>query len=110
MSAAQFQAATGRPLRTGVTTETVGLLLPGQLYGERINNLDMRVAKVIRIKGTRANVGVDFYNLTNANTHSTVDQTYSATPNTAGVIGANWLRPTAVLQPRFVRFNVQLDF
>jgi hypothetical protein len=110
MNAAQFQAATGRPLRTGVTTETVNLLLPGQLYGERINNLDMRLAKVIRIKGTRANVGVDFYNLTNANTPTTVDQTYSATPNAAGVVGANWLRPTAVLQPRFMRFNVQVDF
>jgi hypothetical protein len=110
MNAAQFQAATGRPLRTGVTTETANLLLPGQLYGERINNLDMRLAKIIRIKGTRANVGVDFYNLTNANTATTVDQTYSATPNAAGVIGANWLRPTAVLQPRFMRFNVQVDF
>ena len=66
MNAAQFQAATGRPLRPGVTTETVNLLLPGQLYGERVNNLDMRVAKVVRIKGTRANIGVDFYNLTNA--------------------------------------------
>jgi hypothetical protein len=86
------------------------MLLPGQLYGDRINNLDMRVAKIIRIKRTRANVGVDFYNLTNANTHSTVDASYSATPSATGVLGANWLRPTAVLQPRFVRFNVQLDF
>ena len=72
MNAAQFQAATGRPLRTGVTTETVNLLLPGQIYGERVNNLDMRVAKVVRIKGTRANIGVDLYNLTNANTPTTV--------------------------------------
>ena len=29
MTAAQFQAATGRSLRTGVTTETVNILLPG---------------------------------------------------------------------------------
>jgi len=107
MNAAQFQAATGRPLRPGVTTETVNIILPGQLYGERVNNLDMRVAKVIRIKGTRSNIGVDFYNLTNANTHTTVDQTYSADP---AALGARWLRPTAVLQPRFVRFNVQFDF
>ena len=25
-------------------------------------------------------------------------------------LGARWLRPTAVLNPRFVRFNVQVDF
>ena len=67
----------------------------------------MRVAKVVRIKGTRTNIGLDFYNLTNANTHTTVDQTYSADP---AALGARWLRPTAVLQPRFVRFNVQFDF
>jgi hypothetical protein len=107
MSAAQYQALTGRALRPGVTTETVALLLPGQLYGDRINNLDMRVAKVVRIARTRANIGVDFYNLTNANTHTTVDQTYSADP---AALGARWLRPTQVLQPRFVRFNVQVDF
>jgi len=106
MSTTQFQAATGRPLRTGVTTETVNLLLPGQLYGERVNNLDMRIAKVVRIKRTRANIGVDFYNLTNANTATTVDQSYSADPT----LSARWLRPTAVLQPRFMRFNVQVDF
>jgi hypothetical protein len=107
MSAAQFQAATGRPLRAGVTTETVNLLLPGQLYGERINNIDMRVAKIVRILGARANVGFDFYNLTNANAATTVDQTYSADP---AALGARWQRPTAVLNPRFVRFNVTVDF
>ena len=66
MTAAQFLAATGRPLRTGVTSETVNILMPGEIYGDRVNNLDMRFAKVLRFAGTRANVGVDFYNLTNA--------------------------------------------
>jgi len=107
MSAAQYQANTGRALRTGVTTETVNLLVPGQLYGERVNNIDMRVAKIVRIKKTRANIGIDFYNLTNDNTPTTVDQSYSADP---AALGARWLRPTAVLNPRFVRFNVQVDF
>ncbi|MEP7306616.1 MAG: carboxypeptidase regulatory-like domain-containing protein [Acidobacteriota bacterium] len=105
MSATQFLAATGRPLRTGVTTETVNLLLPGQIYGERVNNIDMRVAKIVRIKATKANVGVDLYNLTNANTPTTFESTYDP-----GTGGERWMRPTALLQPRFVRFNVQFDF
>ena len=105
MNAAQFLAFTGRPLRPGVTTETVNLLLPGQLYGERVNNVDLRVAKIVRVKGTRANIGLDFYNLTNANTPTTVESTYD--PATAG---ERWQRPTAVLQPRFMRINVQFDF
>jgi hypothetical protein len=105
MSASQFQAATGRPLRQGVTTETVNILLPGQIYGDRVNNLDMRFAKIVRVKHTRANVGIDVYNLTNANTGTTFESTYDPASN-----GLRWLRPTAVLQPRFVRFNVQFDF
>ena len=105
MTAAQFQAATGRSLRPGVTSETVNLLLPGQIYGDRVNNLDLRVAKIIRIGRTRTNVGLDIYNVTNANTGTTFESTYDPASN-----GARWMRPTAVLQPRFVKFNVQLDF
>src|SRR5688572_7975200 len=105
MTAPQFLAATGRPLRTGVTTETVNLLLPGQIYGERVNNVDLRIAKVVRVKGTRANVGLDLYNLANANTPTAVEATYDPASR-----GERWFRPTAVLQPRFVRLNVQFDF
>ena len=105
MTAAQFQAATGRSLRTGVTTEQVNLLLPGQIYGDRVNNLDMRFAKIIRVKRTKANVGIDVYNLTNGNTGTTFESSYDPATN-----GQRWMRPTAVLQPRFVRFNVQVDF
>ena len=103
MSATQFQAATGRPLRTGVTTETVNLLVPGQLYGERVNNLDMRVAKVVRIKRTRANIGVDFYNLTNSSPVLTYNNTYSPT-STA------WLTPTSVLAARVAKIGATFDF
>ena len=105
MTAAQFQTATGRPLRPGVTSETVNILLPGQIYGERVNNLDMRIAKVVRVKGTRANIGIDLYNLTNDNTPTAFEATYD--PATTG---ERWMRPTTVLQPRFMRFNVQFDF
>jgi hypothetical protein len=80
-------------------------LLPGQIYGERVNNLDMRIAKIVRVKGTKANVGVDLYNLTNANTPTTFESTYDPASR-----GERWLQPTALLQPRFVRFNVQFDF
>ena len=105
VTSAVAQPSLGRPLSAG--NVTVNLVEPGTLYGARINNLDMRVAKVVHIKGTRANIGVDFYNLTNGNTPTTVDQSYSADPT---ALGARWLRPTAVLNPRFVRFNVQVDF
>ena len=105
MNAAQFLAATGRPLRQGVTTETVNLLLQGDVYGERVNSVDLRVGKILRFAGKRANIGLDLYNLFNSNTPTTYEAVYD--PATAG---ARWMRPTAVLQPRFLRFNVQFDF
>ena len=53
----------GRNLSSG--NVTVNLVEPGTLYGARINNVDMRVAKIFRFRGTRAQVGVDIYNLLN---------------------------------------------
>ena len=105
MTAAQFQAATGRPLRTGLTSETVNLLLQGDVYGDRIYGLDMRFAKIIRVKGKRANIGVDLYNLMNTNTPTTYEAVYNPDPTLN-----TWMRPTAVVQPRFVRVNFQFDF
>ena len=105
MTAAQFLAATGQPLRAGLATQDVDMLLPGTVYGDRVNSVDMRFAKVLRFGSKRANVGVDLYNLFNANTPTTYETVYDPATN-----GARWMQPTAVLQPRFARVNVQLDF
>ena len=77
--------------------------MPGELYGERVNSVDMRFGKILRFGGTRTNVAIDLYNLFNANTGTAFNQGF-------GTDGATWLRPTAVLNPRFVRFNVTFDF
>ena len=105
MTAAQFLAATGRPLATGLATQDVDLLLPGMVYGDRVSVVDMRFAKVLRFGKTRANVGLDLYNLFNSNTPTTYETVYDPATN-----GARWLQPTAVLLPRFIRLNVQFDF
>jgi hypothetical protein len=105
MTAAQFLTATGRPLAPGLATQDVDLLLPGALYGDRINVVDMRFAKVLRFGKTRTNVGMDVYNLFNSNTTTTYESVYDPATN-----GARWMQPTAVLLARFMRFNVQVDF
>jgi hypothetical protein len=105
MTAAQFLAATGRPLAPGLATQDVELLLPGALYGDRVNAVDMRFAKIVRVRKTKTTVGLDLYNLFNSNTASTYESVYDPATN-----GAKWLTPTAVLLPRFMRFNVQVDF
>jgi hypothetical protein len=105
MTAAQFLAATGRPLAPGLATQDVELLLPGALYGDRVNAVDMRFAKIVRLRKTKTTVGMDLYNLFNSNTPTTYESVYDP-----GTNGAKWLTPTAVLLPRFMRFNVQVDF
>jgi hypothetical protein len=65
-----------------------------------VNQVDLRAAKIIRIGRTRTSAGVDLYNLFNANPGLTYNQTF----------GTNYLRPTSILMPRFVRFNVTVDF
>jgi hypothetical protein len=105
MSAAQFLAATGRPLRTGLTSQTVDLLSPGDLYGDRVNVVDMRFAKVLRFGNKRANLGVDLYNMFNRNTPSSYEQVFDPANN-----GSRWMQPSGVLLPRFARLNVQFDF
>jgi hypothetical protein len=103
VSNAIIQSLIGRPLAGTATNFTVNLLKPGELYQDRLNAVDMRFAKTLRFSGKRADIGVDLYNLFNGNTATGYD-------NGFGTDGSTWLRPTAVLNPRFVRFNLTFDF
>ena len=87
----------------GSQTITVNLIEPGTLYGQRVNQFDVRFAKILRIGRTRSTVGVDVYNITNSAAILTYNQTFVATTDT-------WLRPNSVLQPRFVKLSAQIDF
>jgi hypothetical protein len=97
---AQVLAILGRPIVGGGANLPVNLLVPGQMYGQRVNQVDLRAAKIIRLGRTRSMVGLDLYNLFNANPGLTYNQAY----------GPNYLRPSSILMPRFVRFNVTVDF
>jgi Carboxypeptidase regulatory-like domain len=97
-------AANGQtPFAPGVTTQNVNLVPPSSLFGDRVNSVDMRFGKILRFGGRRANVAMDLYNLFNSNVGTAFNQGF-------GTDGALWLRPTAVLNPRFARFNVTFDF
>ena len=93
------------PAATGACNAnvTVNLIEPGTIYGDRISNIDMRFAKIFRIQGIRAQLGVDIYNLLNTDVATTYNQAFSPTTTT-------WLTPTAILPARYARFNMQLDF
>jgi hypothetical protein len=85
---------------------TVNLLSPSELYPlDRRTEVDVRVAKILRVGRSRLDVGVDLYNLFNANTTTTYQQTYLYNDN-----GATWLTPTAILAPRLARLHATLSF
>jgi hypothetical protein len=102
-TAANVQAQLGRGIAGGGQTVTLDLAPLGEVYPDRLNTVDMRFSKIIRIGRTRSNVGIDLYNLFNSNTGTGFNQVFGAN-------GATWLRPNAILNPRYVRFNATIDF
>src|SRR4029453_1401683 len=90
----------GRPLSGNSANTTVNVVEPGKLYGDRINQLDVRVAKILRFGRTRTQVGVDVYNVTNSSAIQTYNQKY----------GTRYLTPTLVLPARFAKVSAQFDF
>jgi hypothetical protein len=103
VTAADLAANGQTPFAPGVTTQAVNLLVPSSLFGDRVNSVDMRFGKILRFGRTRTNVAIDLYNMFNSNVGTAFNQGF-------GTNGATWLRPTAVLNPRFARFNVTFDF
>jgi hypothetical protein len=99
--AAPANTTLGRPFAGGSTTVTVNLIEPGTLFGDRVNQLDLRFGKILRFGGrANANLAVDIVNVLNANPVLTYNESYTTT----------WLRPTSVLQPRFAKLSAQFNF
>jgi hypothetical protein len=88
----------GVPL-PGIPFQTVNILEPGAKYGDRLNQVDLRFAKIVRIGRTRTNINFDLYNLFNADPILKEEPTYSI-----------WRKPLNVLQSRFVKIGAQFDF
>ena len=89
--------------RRGMSTNvTINLVKPGSMYGNRLNQLDFRVAKLLRFGRSRTTVGVDLYNVLNSSAILTYSNLF--------VPGGLWLQPTTVLTGRFARISAQFDF
>jgi hypothetical protein len=104
-----IQASLGRLPGTGLAngTTTINLLRPGELYPEeRVHQLDMRLAKILRFGARRADIGIDIYNLLNSSDVTAFDQAFTFSPTAT----QRFLFPTSIVAPRFARFNVTLSF
>jgi hypothetical protein len=90
----------GRSLAGAAAVSSVNLVQPGTLYGDRINQIDLRFSKLLRYRRTRTRVSLDLFNALNANT----------TDNYQQVFGATWLNPTSILAARIAKISAQIDF
>jgi carboxypeptidase family protein len=89
----------GRNLSGGTVNLPVTIAEPGTLYGERLNQVDLRVGKILRFGRTKTSLNLDLYNLFNVNTVLTVNNAF-----------ATWQRPTSILLARFAKVGMQIDF
>jgi hypothetical protein len=92
------------------TTVIVPLYLNNEAYGPRINLFDIKLAKNIRMKGTRLLVGADIYNAFNSDGITTFNTTYTRDNPATPANENHWGEPQFIVPPRFVRMQVQLNF
>jgi hypothetical protein len=90
----------GRPLAGGAPVTLLGLVKPGDLYGDRLNQVDLRFGKLLRFHGTRTLVALDLFNAFNTNT-TDVYQTF---------YGTTYLNPSSIMAARLAKISAQFDF
>jgi hypothetical protein len=89
----------GRSLSGNAQNVTIQILEPSALYGDRRNQLDLRVGKILRIDQRRFVLGLEVANAFNANPVLTRQAAY-----------ATWLTPQTILTARFAKVWAQIDF
>jgi len=88
----------GRPFTAAqVNAQTIA---PGSAYGDRLNQIDLRFTKIVRVGRGNIDFDVDLYNAFNSD----------AVIGELGSFGPAWRLPLTVIQPRFVKFQVRYDF
>ena len=79
---------------------TVNVIEPNTTFGDRIDQLDLRVGKLLRLGRTRTTLNVDVVNALNSNDNLAYSATFSP----------SWPVPTKVLTARLFRLSAQVDF
>ena len=89
----------GRPL-SGIITVPVNMIEPGTLFGERVNQVDVRVGRPFRLGAMRHTFALDLYNALNNDSFlgQLIDDRLVAGPR------------EVTLPPRVAKISYTLDF
>jgi hypothetical protein len=94
--------ALGRDLSGNAPNVTVNLVAPGTVFGDRVNQFDVRAAKILRHGGLRTMIALDVYNVLNSSAGLTYNNAYVPT--------ASWPRPNTIMTPRLFRITIETEF
>ena len=87
----------GRPLSQGNVTTNV--LNPGDLYGDRVNQFDVRLGKMFRFGTRRLTANLDINNVINANPVMQQNSAWAA-----------WQTPQRIMDGRLFKLSAQFNF
>jgi hypothetical protein len=113
---AEIAPSLGRTISPGAggTIANIPLVEPGTMFGDRLNQVDFRVAKTFRFRTSkRLQLFYDIYNLLNASPVLAYNTNFSIAgpPRTiASPATFDWPVPTTILQGRLTKFGAQLDW
>jgi hypothetical protein len=98
-SNAEVAPSLGRALSANAQNVTINLLLPGDIYGDRVNQFDLRLGKTLRFGARRATVNLDINNVLNANPVMQENAAYAV-----------WRTPQRIMDARLFKISGQFDF
>jgi hypothetical protein len=88
----------GRPFTSAATT--LSLLKPQDVFGDRLNQFDLRFTKVLPVGRGSLDLNFDLFNAFNSDAVLTQSNSF----------GGAWQRPANVIQPRFLKLSARWDF
>jgi hypothetical protein len=85
---------------SGQVFTILNIVQPGDLYGDRLNSIDLRFGKLLRFGNARTSINLDIFNLLNSNTTERYQLSY----------GPTYLNPLQIMAARFFKIGAQIDF
>jgi hypothetical protein len=98
---------------TGACTQTasIGVIPPGTLFDDRLNQIDLRGTRRIKIGHSRIQGIVELYNVLNSRSAQSATATWGqVTAPGVATPGTTFLRPSLLLGGRLLKFGAQIDF